>query len=148
MPQAARLAQLLAEAIALDRAAKGNIQALDQASGVLKIVAHHGFNKAFLRHFENVKPFDSSACGRAFGAQRCIMIPDVLMDRAFAPHREIAASNGFRSVKSIPVVAPDGRFHGVLSTHSPGVRWDWELDSTHHIAAEIAALLGGPPPRS
>jgi len=145
MPQPHRLAQLLAEAITLDRATKGTLQALDQTSGALKIVAHHGFDKAFLRHFENVKPFDASACGRAFGAKSCILIPDMLTDEAFAPHRAIASANGVRSVKALPVVGPDGRFHGVLATHSPGIRWDWERDNTRHIVAELAAVLGGLP---
>ena len=138
MSTTGRLAELLAEAITRDRAAKGNIQVFDPTSNTLQIVVHQGFDEAFLKHFKSVKPFDASACGRAFGAGRCIMIPDVLRDEAFAPHREIALANGFRSVKSLPIDGPDGRLLGVLSTHSPDVRWDWELDNTRQVAVEIA----------
>lgn len=136
-----RLRRLLDAAIELDRAVKGNIQVLDPATQTLRIEVSRGFDEAFLSHFRSVKAFDASACGRAFGTGACIMIPDVLRDEAFAPHRAIASSNGFRSVKSLPVAATDGRLLGVLSTHNPQVRWDWERENTRHVAAKIAAVL-------
>lgn len=136
-----RLAQLLANAIKLDRATKGNIQALDPETGCLKIIAQVGFDEAFLRHFEAVQAFDSSACGRAFGTGNWVMIPDILLDEAFTPHREVVAANDVRSVKSIPITAPEGGIIGVLSTHSSDVRWNWERDNTRHIAEQIGAIL-------
>jgi hypothetical protein len=72
------------------------------------------------------------------------LIPDVQADPGFEPHRAIARASGFRSVKSLPLAGPDGRLRGVLSTHSPGVRWDWERENTRPIAAEIAAVLADP----
>jgi GAF domain-containing protein len=140
-----RLRRLLAKAVILDRAAKGNIQLLDPEEGTLRIVAHSGFEPGFLRHFEVVRPFDSSACGRAFGQGGCVIIPDVTLDAGFAPHREIARAAGFRSVKSMPVVGEDGVARGVLSTHCPGVRWDWERENTRGLCLELAAVLAALP---
>ena len=148
MRQDRRLGALLEKAIRLDRATKGNIQAFDAEAGVLRIVAQRGFDREFLRHFAEVRPLDASACGRAFGAGGCVLIPDVLRDEAFAPHREIALSSGFRSVKSVPVPGPDGRLVGVLSTHGPDVRWDWERDNTTELAAEIGLILAEPAPQT
>src|SRR5579883_1348218 len=136
-----RLAQLLDQAIELDRASKGTIQILDAESESLKIVAHRGFDEKFLRHFETVKRFDSSACGRAFGSETLVMISDILEDKAFQPNREVVQANGVRSVKCVPIINADGRLQGVLSTHSSTVRWNYERDNTRHIAAELAGIL-------
>jgi hypothetical protein len=94
-----RLGQLLDQAIELDRAVKGNIQIFHPETDSLKIIAHRGFDERFLRHFDMVKRFDSSACGRAFGTQNFIMIPDIMEDEAFKPNREFMLVNGIRSVK-------------------------------------------------
>jgi GAF domain-containing protein len=141
----ARLERLLGEAIRLDKASKGNIQAFDFHTQTLRIVSQQGFDRQFLRHFRAVRPFDPSACGRAFGSGGCITIPDVLLDEGFRPHREIAIANGFRSVKSLAVTDEDGRLYGVLSTHSAQVRWDWERDNTRRVATVIASTLAALP---
>jgi GAF domain-containing protein len=136
-----RLTLLLDQAIKLDRAVKGNIQIYEPDTDSLKIIVQRGFDQAFLRHFEKVKRFDSSACGRAFGIGNFVMVADIMTDEAFTPNREVALANGVRSVKSIPVVDTDNEILGILSTHSASVRWDWERDNTRHIAAEIAVIL-------
>jgi GAF domain-containing protein len=136
-----RLGRLLDKAIQLDRALKGTLQVFEPDTDSLKIIAHRGFDEAFLRHFETVKRFDSSACGRAFGTGNLVTIPDILEDEAFRPNREVVLVNGIRSVKCIPVVGSDDRLEGVLATHSPWVRWDWERDNTRHVAAEIAVVF-------
>lgn len=133
--------KLLEEAIELDRAAKGTIQAFDPRTDSLRIVANGGFNERFLRHFEIVRRFDSSACGRSLGSGAFVMIPDVMTDEAFRPNRDVLVANGIKSVKSIPVIDFDGQVQGVLSTHSSSVRWDWQRDNTRHLAAEIAQIL-------
>jgi GAF domain-containing protein len=135
------LRQLLDQAIKLDRAVKATVQIYEPDTDSLRIIAHRGFNDAFLRHFENVKRFDSSTCGRAFGIGSSVLVADIMTDEAFTPYREVALANGIRSVKSIPVVGTDDQILGVLSTHSATIRWDWERDNTRHIAAEIACIL-------
>lgn len=136
-----RLSQLLDQAIKLDRALKGTLQIIEPETDSLKIIAHRGFDERFLRHFETVKRFDSSSCGRVFGIKNCIMIPDIMEDEAFTPNREVVLANGIRSIKSVPVFGVNGRFLGVFSTHCPSVRWDWERDNTRCIAAEIASIF-------
>ena len=136
-----RLRKLLDQAIALDRAAKGNIQILDRETGELHLLVQRGFDAAFSRYFKKVRAFDASACGRALGSGDCVIISDVMHDPDFQPHRVIAGASGFRSVKSIPIAAKDGSILGMLSTHSPSVRWDWERENTRPIAAKIATVL-------
>jgi hypothetical protein len=46
----------------------------------------------------------------------------------------------------VPLAGADGRFYGVLSTHSPDIRWDWQLENTRPIADEIAAILAAARP--
>lgn len=139
----ARLLELLDNAIALDRATKGNIQVYDPNKKRLILTAElqRGFEAPFLEHFASVKAFDSSACGRAMGTGNCVLIPDVMSDVAFEAHRKVALAAGVRSVKSMPLVGADGVFRGILSTHAPGVKWDWERDNTRHIAAAVAKIL-------
>ena len=85
-------------------------------SGLLRIVTQFGFGSRFIDHFAVVED-DNSACGRAAAECAQVVVADVDTDPGFAPHREIAASSGFRSVQSTPLVAPSGRLIGMISTH-------------------------------
>ena len=51
-------------------------------------------------------PGDGTACVRAMCAEESVLIPDVITNRLFAAHRDIAASAGFRSVQSISLHQP------------------------------------------
>jgi GAF domain-containing protein len=81
-------------------------------------VTSAGFGKEFLDHFAVVDD-DRSACGRAASRGTQLIISDVITDRAFEPHREVAAASGFRAVQSTPVVDKAGWAVGVVSTHYP-----------------------------
>ncbi|UPT74808.1 MAG: GAF domain-containing protein [Elusimicrobiota bacterium] len=135
-----RLAALLARAIEIDGADMGTLQRVDP-DGVLRIVAHRGFDAAFLRHFAEVRPFDGSACGRAAGASGCVVIADIEEDAAFEPHRAVARRNGMRSVKSCPVRSAGGRLLGILSTHCRAPRTAWDRGHLDELLLEVAALL-------
>jgi len=104
--------------LSLARAERGNIQLADPASGVLRIISHHGFDPEFLHHFALVDD-DGSACGRAAMRGAQLVIADVLTDAGFEPHRTIAAASGFRAVQSTPMTDKAGRLVGVVSTHYP-----------------------------
>lgn len=110
--------QALEKVLSLARADRGNVQLADPSSGALRIIAQQGFDEEFLHHFAVVDD-ERSACGRAakHGAQ--LVINDVIVDRAFRPHREIAAASGFRAVQSTPLIDRAGRLIGVVSTHYP-----------------------------
>jgi GAF domain-containing protein len=87
-------------------------------SGALRIVAQHGFGEEFLDYFAVVDD-DGSACGRAARNGAQLVIPDVITDLAFEPHRQVAAASGFRAVQSTPLLDKAGRVVGVVSTHYP-----------------------------
>jgi hypothetical protein len=107
---------VLEKVLSLARADRGNVQLADPDSGALRIIAQHGFDERFLDHFTEVGD-DGSACGRAARRHAQLVITDVLVDRDFEPHREIAASSGFRAVQSTPLADKEGRLVGVVSTH-------------------------------
>lgn len=95
----------------------GNIQLYDPKDRVLRIAAHRGFKRRFLNHFREVTTKDNEASGRALRSGRRIIIEDVKKDSAYAPHRAIARSAGYRALQSTPLVAHDGRRLGMISTH-------------------------------
>ncbi|MEV6237458.1 GAF domain-containing protein [Lentzea sp. NPDC051838] len=110
------LTRVLDSALSLMGADFGNVQLLDPGTGALRIVTHSGFRSRFIDHFAEVRD-DNSACGRAAAEHAQVVIADVATDPAFAPHRDIAAASGFRSVQSTPLVTPSGRLVGMISTH-------------------------------
>ncbi len=136
-----KLNDLLQRAIVLDKANFGNIQLYNRKTETLHIVAQQGFNQDFLEHFKIVNAFDSSACGRASCIGSPVIITDVTLDLAFIPHRAIARSAGFRSVKSVPIISKPKNLLGVISTHFKNPKWDWEMNTLDEVIAELAELL-------
>lgn len=117
LPFVGDLHKILDAALAVDGTNKGNIQLFDPKARALHIVAHRGFDSAFLDTFESVRTDDQTACGRAFRLGRRVMIEDVTTDIYFQPYLSIARSNGFRAVQSSPIMGVEGSVIGVLSTH-------------------------------
>ena len=136
----AELQDLLDEAIAIDQADMGTIHLYDAQTETLRIVVHKELNAEFLEYFNVVKPFDSSACGRAAGIGNIVVISDVMHDVAFTPHRPIAKRAGFRSVKSVPLLA-GGKLLGVLSIHFKTVQWSWQIGVLNTQIDKITQLL-------
>jgi GAF domain-containing protein len=93
-----------------------NVQLYNPHTKRLEIVVQRGFTQDFLDHFSVVAE-DSSACGRALQRGERVIIDDVERDPGFAPHRQIAAAAGFRTVQSTPLVSRSGEPLGMLSTH-------------------------------
>ena len=110
--------KILEGALALAGADRGNVQVLDPATGSLRIAAQCGFGAEFLEYFAVVDD-GRSACGRAARERAQTVIVDVDIDARFAPHRDIAAAAAFRAVQSTPLIEPNGRLLGVVSTHYP-----------------------------
>lgn len=102
------LEEMLTATIALLGADMGNVQLLDAADGVLRIVAQRGFDRPFLDFFREVSAPDDSACGRALRAGERQVIPDVELDAAFASLLPIARTAGFRAVQSTPLIGREG----------------------------------------
>ena len=114
----ALLDEVLAFALTLLHAERGNVQLADPATGVLRIAAQQGFGPEFMEYFATVAD-DRSACGRAAQQQAQVVIADVTTDPGFAPHRDIALASGFYAVQSTPLVNRAGHLVGMLSTHFP-----------------------------
>ncbi len=136
------LDEILAAAIELLSADFGNIQLFDPNDGVLRIAVHRGFKRPFLEYFREVSAKENAACGRALRSGRRIIIEDVEKDAAFAPHRAVARSAGYRAVQSTPLIARDGRPLGMISTHfraphRPGKADLQSLDLYAHQAADF-----------
>jgi PAS domain S-box-containing protein len=110
------LDEVLRATIAIQNADFGNVQLYDAEDDALEIVAHHGFRQDFLDYFSRVDDA-GSACGRALEQGQRVIIEDVERDPAFAPHRAIGASAGFRAVQSTPLSGRTGTPLGMLSTH-------------------------------
>ena len=108
--------EMLAAAIELLGADKGNVQLLD-SNGVLTIAAQQGFAQDFLDFFREVSTQDDSACGRALRAGQQIVIEDVETDEPYAPLRPVARTADYRAVVSTPLISGDGTAQGMLSTH-------------------------------
>lgn len=144
--------RILAGALSLTGASRGNVQLRDPATGGLRIVAQAGFESDFLEYFALVDD-DRSACGRAARQRAQIVIAEVSTDPAFAEHRDAAAAADFRAVWSTPLVDRAARLLGVVSTHyrrpwSPPVR-DLRLIeryaevASHALAARATAGRNG-----
>ena len=139
----AHLQGLLHAAITADGASKGNVQLFNPYLDGLQIVAHHGFDKPFLQQFGIVRWDEPTACGRAYRFGLRVVIPDISLDRFYAPYRSIAQASGYRAVQSTPIIQPGGSVIGVLSTHFPhSHEWSETAQrSLDHSASKVAASV-------
>ena len=135
----ALLDEVLAFALTLLHAERGNVQLADPATGVLRIAAQHGFGPEFMEYFATVTD-DKSACGRAAQQHAQVVIADVTTDPGFAPHRDIALASGFYAVQSTPLVNRAGHLVGMLSTHFPRPTTPPHRDL--QIISHFGALVG------
>lgn len=106
----------LADVIALLGAERGDLQLLD-AEEHLVIVEQQGLPSFFLQVLGRI-PLDGAAvCARAARQMETVFVPDVEVDEAFLPLRDVARRVPFRSVISAPIVGPDDAAIGALSVH-------------------------------
>jgi len=130
----------------------GNIQLLNQRTGMLRIVAQQGFRREFLDFFAEV-PAHGSACGTALRRRRRVIVPDVLIDPAFTEDtRRAMLSANARAVQSTPLVGLTGKVLGVVSTHyrEPRVASKRALRIVDFYAHHLATLIESKrvPPRA
>ena len=119
----------------------GYVQVYDPRTQTLAIAAQRGIMPDLLDQLSMVGRDSSSADEAANGGDR-IIIEDVNEDESFRPLRAIAASVGFRSLQSTPLLSRTGALLGVLSTywghpHRPSDHDLHMLDLYAHEAAEI-----------
>ena len=113
------LREIVHTAIALTRADKGNLQVLDEHGDSLRIVAHHGFDDAFLRFFARVDADDPTAGGLAMRSGARAIVEDVAHSAVYAGQasREAVLAAGVRAVQATPLVSSAGTLIGLVSTH-------------------------------
>lgn len=111
-----KLYQVLATAIEITGAHKGNIQFFDEQENALKIVAQIGFNEEFLKTFETVHAGDH-CCGQALAKRKRVIIEDTSKERSFDPLGSMYQRFGFSACQSTPLIDEEENFFGVLSTH-------------------------------
>ncbi len=111
------LSEILDAGLEITAADMGNIQLLDD-SGRPRIVAHHGFNAAFLEFFGDVHN-GVAACGSALQKGERVIVEDVAGSPIFAgtPAREAMLAAEARAVQSTPLVSRSGKVLGMFSTH-------------------------------
>jgi len=112
------LTEVLEAAIVLTRAAMGNIQLLDPATGTLRIAVQRGFRQPFLDFFARVHD-GQAACGTALQRAERIVVEEVAQSAIFAgtPALDVLLDAGARAVQSTPILDGSGRVRGMLSTH-------------------------------
>jgi PAS domain S-box-containing protein len=135
------LEEVLDASIQLQGADFGNIQLYNPETGKLDIVVHRGFDQEFLDYFRDTG--ENAACGRAMKQGKRVLIEDVEKDAEFEPHRQIAASAGYRAVQSTPLFDRKGEPLGVLSTHfrQPHRPSERELRMTDLYARQAAEMI-------
>jgi PAS domain S-box-containing protein len=113
------LKEILATALRVTGAEKGNVQLYDEASDSLQLVVHSGFPRRFVEFFANVDRSDAAAFGTAFTAGQRVVVEDITVSPIFAgqPSLEVLLEAGVRAVQSTPLTSGTGHVVGMLSTH-------------------------------
>ena len=114
----ALLQEILETAISITGADKGNLQLLDPATGMLKIVAQKHFKRPFLKFFEYVDAGDATACGAALERLERVVVEDICESPVFDEETlKVLLEEDLRAVQSTPLVSRHGHLLGILSTH-------------------------------
>ncbi|MCD6011606.1 MAG: hypothetical protein K0Q79_1468 [Flavipsychrobacter sp.] len=131
---------LLAGAIKLNAASKGMLHIYDKQKDMLTIVSHAGLSNEFISHFEKVKLFDTSACGRAAGTGNVIVIGDVTKDLAYKPHLTFSMAEGIKAVQATPLFEGK-RLVGTLTIHFENTKSSTTRSTVAPSYPEITSLL-------
>src|SRR5262247_5054 len=136
---------LLASAIAMTQADRGNIQLFEPASGGLKIKVQRGFKQPFLDFFDEVH-VGQAACGTALKTAERVVVEDVTNNPIFlgTAALEVMLDAGALAVQSTPLVSPFGHTLGVVSTHyrKPHRPHAGELDILDRLAYQTIKCIG------
>lgn len=144
-PVSLSLPEFLHNAVKVSCADFGNIQWFEPGTRSLRIVAHQGFDSAFLNYFAQVTAEPGTACGKAMQSGSRVVVRDVKSDPIFCNEEsgDVLLQSNVRSVQSTPLVTRAGSFVGVLSTHyrRAGGPSHHALERLDKIIAEYTELL-------
>jgi len=140
----APLSEVVARAVKMTSADKGNLQILDRKKNELHIVAHHGFSARFLEFFDYVQHSQGS-CGTALARGQRVIVDDIANDSIFRGTKsgEVVLAEGIRAVQSIPLRTEANQLVGVLSVHFRVARPSREnlFALTDAFAQQVADLI-------
>ncbi|MGJ0483361.1 MAG: CheR family methyltransferase [Methylomicrobium sp.] len=129
--------------MALHDADFGYVQMYDPQTKTLQIEVQRGFAPGFTEHLAEVDAQEATASGRALASDERIIVEDVEKAPADVPWVEVARRAGYRALQSTPLLMPDGKPIGMLSTHfrQPRRFTEAELTLTNLFAREIARII-------
>lgn len=112
------LHEILAAAIALTKADKGNLRLLERDSGALRIAVQIGFEKPFFENFGEPNRNDICARDRAAELGERVVFEDLTRSENVdaRPWLKTLLDAGVRALQSTPLLSSGGRVVGILST--------------------------------
>jgi signal transduction histidine kinase/CheY-like chemotaxis protein len=139
------LDEIVATAIAITGAGKGNLQMFDAETGLLVIAAHQGFEQRFLDFFAAVGDEGSAACSAAMRKAERVVVEDVTQSECFVgrPSLAVLLEADVRAVQSTPLMSSRGQLLGMVSTHFSAVHrpTERELRLMDLLARQAADFL-------
>jgi hypothetical protein len=85
-------------------------------SGTLEIEVQRGFSEQFVEAFRAITPDDPQPSAVAVRTRRRIALPDLTRQAVDDPFVIAARDEGARSLQATPIVTPEGKVVGCLST--------------------------------
>ncbi|HEU5132453.1 MAG TPA: histidine kinase dimerization/phospho-acceptor domain-containing protein, partial [Pyrinomonadaceae bacterium] len=138
------LKEILSVGIEISGADKGNIQLVDEESGVLRMAVHSGFDPWFLDFFDAISDA-STACGMALKTKQRVVVENITESEIFAGELSLSVLReaGVLAVQSLPLVSSTGTVLGILSTHFSDVHrpTEQELRLMDLLARQTADYL-------
>jgi hypothetical protein len=110
------LLDILDDAMRIETAGWGKIRLLDGAERNFHVEAQRGFSDEFLKVFGTVGTDDNVPAVRAAKLKRRVSVSSMAKDLCSEEYRLVADKEGFRAMQNTPVLSPEGRLLGILST--------------------------------
>ena len=111
----------------------------DDPARTVRIMAAHGVASEVIRRqrIEAVPggPHGGGASGRAIRERRAVCVPDIAIDPAMAPWREVALAHGMYSMLAVPLEDDRGTVFGVLTV------FDGRADAFHESELALVESL-------
>jgi len=116
--ETACLKEILDVGIEISGADKGNIQLVDEKSGVLGMVVQSGFDPWFVDFFDELIDANS-ACRTALKSKQRVVVENITESEIFAGKSSLSILReaDVLAVQSIPLVSSTGTVLGIISTH-------------------------------
>jgi signal transduction histidine kinase/DNA-binding NarL/FixJ family response regulator len=110
------LGEIMSASAEITKTDKANVQLFSSRSGTLRIVAHQGLSKEYVRYFaENGCP---GACEEARRTKTRVILEDLTKcDPEASPDIQFILNEGVRAVQCTPLICRDGRLVGMLNNH-------------------------------